>query len=1032
MSRRLLIDDSWDPAKLDNPDVARTSDEAMQKLGEGGWDTVYLDNDLGLGQKEGWEILDWIMRDLPDEKWPKTFVVFSANIQARPRMESKLRAMGYEKTGTDKWRHDVWAHPNDPRNTPPEPQDHPPEPSMRSAAQAISVPDLPKINAPVTHGYNSYGSVWAPLREIKKLEVEERGNEWFDDSGLDLDKTMAIWVTENPKDAVLYNLPSEFRNVVDNYYRAGTLPTKKPKEYHLGEEDYQSNRAAFLNAKNNVSKVSLAGAVPVIEDDESFGKAYLFVKPVRKAQGTPTAMRVAQEYLQKGLDKGPLQYLGENSWHHKYYFMDVRDDKFVHFTTSARAPQIVKSRKLLLDAPYPGMGVYGVFAVSLTFGQHIPGVTLSHIEKWAKEEGGTVVAVEFTTHTVPKKYGYPEEVGWGEQDVDLINPKIISVQEAIGKIEASPVKLSDDDHEELVVYDKGAIDTRGAWALKKPEQPTQESSRVVLAFLQGTIHYTLPYSLESYDYPIYKDPTPQDVEEILKEFRKSVRAGIDHAGSLYAWSGKVPHEAVARHLRTEWALTIEYSPEIKKAFIFTSLAKRSLIEENLGKIKKAFPDIRMVDTAEGESAITEQGGKYVLQSLSSDYAEEGPAHSWSSDKPVSLAQQFHREAVERVASLFRGEHLTTPWFDRYLEIYKDPSPSEISQLLADSEYGSVRFAVDPSHNLYAWTGDAMHEDVRRVLATPFYVKLEYVEKQNKLVVSQMDTMEFWESHGLPVVQKLKRALPEIDKIYDGSGMVVYDYAEPQGVPEFAKAIPEMSYRMANIVGAYLRQAAAPYYRIVGDNVHIKHGEVPDDVWERFSDAMKGFGFDWRGGEDAKRLLARWQTTDGETVLDGDHAKGFLSAVGKLDLYKPRKGVKADNVMRMAIEHFGTTEDPDAAGFIMPNGELLNFGAGFGGRQMDHREIATILPKGMVDPRKSGFETIKAFCSLGPIRLHVGTSTVAFDVHRRPSSDQLRRVEDILYRESKKPVSVQVGGHHDEFPPGDAESALEFIKKATSY
>lgn len=97
VAMNLLIDDEWDPATLGDPDVARTSERAKEMLSRGGWGVVYLDNDLGPGQLEGNDILNWMMRELDDLKWPKGFVVFTANNQARPRMESKLRAMGFKQ-----------------------------------------------------------------------------------------------------------------------------------------------------------------------------------------------------------------------------------------------------------------------------------------------------------------------------------------------------------------------------------------------------------------------------------------------------------------------------------------------------------------------------------------------------------------------------------------------------------------------------------------------------------------------------------------------------------------------------------------------------------------------------------------------------------------------------------------------------------------------------------------------------------------------------------------------------------------------
>lgn len=137
------------------------------------------------------------------------------------------------------------------------------------------------------YGYNSYGVKWRPLAEIKQYEVVERGNEWFDDTGLDLHKTTAIWVTEDPRDAVLYDLSSDFRNIVDDFYKGGKLPAAVPEEYvdSMTPEEYSESRRRFLNAPREVTRVPLAGALPAIEDQEAFGKAYLFINPIPAGGG---------------------------------------------------------------------------------------------------------------------------------------------------------------------------------------------------------------------------------------------------------------------------------------------------------------------------------------------------------------------------------------------------------------------------------------------------------------------------------------------------------------------------------------------------------------------------------------------------------------------------------------------------------------------------------------------------------------------------------------------------------------------------
>lgn len=135
--------------------------------------------------------------------------------------------------------------------------------------------------------------------------------------------------------------------------------------------------------------------------------------------------------------------------------MDVKDDTFVHFTTLKRAQKILDSKKLLLDSPYAGMGVYGVFAISLTYGELIPGVQTTHIKKDSKND--KIVAVKFKTNTIPKKYGSVDEVAFGEQDVNLISPEIISEEKATNIIKNSPVNLSKNKEDGIVIYDKSLI-----------------------------------------------------------------------------------------------------------------------------------------------------------------------------------------------------------------------------------------------------------------------------------------------------------------------------------------------------------------------------------------------------------------------------------------------------------------------------------------------------------------------------------------------------------------------------------------------
>lgn len=125
----------------------------------------------------------------------------------------------------------------------------------------------------------------------------------------------------------------------------------------------------------------------------------------------------------------------------------LSEDSFIHFTYVERAKQIVEQGVLLANPPHDKFGIAGVQAVSVLHGQYVPGVQITHLNDPEQE----VVAVHFTTNTMPK-VGYPEEVIWPEStDVRLLNSKIISQQAAVGM-------LKKDGEDFTMVYESAITD----------------------------------------------------------------------------------------------------------------------------------------------------------------------------------------------------------------------------------------------------------------------------------------------------------------------------------------------------------------------------------------------------------------------------------------------------------------------------------------------------------------------------------------------------------------------------------------------
>lgn len=172
-----------------------------------------------------------------------------------------------------------------------------------------------------------------------------------------------------------------------------------------------------------------------------------------------------------------LEFIGKDKWGSNWYFLDVKNDIFIHFTTQKRALEIIGTGKLLLDSPYGGMGAYATFAVSAIYGSYLPTV-LNHIDKWSLKENSEVVGVEFKTNTVPK-IGHIEEVSFGEKDVNLINPKIISEERAINILKNTPETIKENDY---VIYDKNIIPQIGIVS----QDVVKKANRVLKAYLKSS------------------------------------------------------------------------------------------------------------------------------------------------------------------------------------------------------------------------------------------------------------------------------------------------------------------------------------------------------------------------------------------------------------------------------------------------------------------------------------------------------------------------------------------------------------------
>ena len=147
-----------------------------------------------------------------------------------------------------------------------------------------------------------------------------------------------------------------------------------------------------------------------------------------------------------GDDPGDKMEFIDSSRDRRTYRMNVLDDEFLHFTTRERAAAIIQAGSLSIDS---STTLYGIFAVSLIFGMHLPKVHRTGFGLKGIPDSD-IVALKFKTDTIPMG-GSAEEVSW-LGDVNLINPSIIEMDEADTLLKAikPPVPFSPDD--DMVIY----------------------------------------------------------------------------------------------------------------------------------------------------------------------------------------------------------------------------------------------------------------------------------------------------------------------------------------------------------------------------------------------------------------------------------------------------------------------------------------------------------------------------------------------------------------------------------------------------
>ena len=103
------------------------------------------------------------------------------------------------------------------------------------------------------------------------------------------------------------------------------------------------------------------------------------------------------------------------------------------------------------------------------------------------------------------------------------------------------------------------------------------------------------------------------------------------------------------------------------------------------------------------------------------------------------------------------------------------------------------------------------------------------------------------------------------------------------------------------------------------------------------------------------------------------------------------GSKAEYRRALAKEQFGTTEDFNRAGYILPDGQMLNFAQNDRTRDTDHREIMSVFGPAEV---KTGTEALNEFLLDGNVRVMAEGPGIDLSTDTAPTAQQLEQIRQM--------------------------------------
>lgn len=177
-------------------------------------------------------------------------------------------------------------------------------------------------------------------------------------------------------------------------------------------------------------------------------------------------------------------------------------------------------------------------------------------------------------------------------------------------------------------------------------------------------------------------------------------------------------------------------------------------------------------------------------------------------------------------------------------------------------------------------------------------------------------------------------------------------------------------------------------------------------WGKVNQYMKSKGYDIRGADDARRMFEKANKWQGG--IDGTHADAIRSVIRARQKSAETRSNEANKIITAAVREFGTTTDPKEAGYLLPDGRMLDFsgkrdGGSPGQRSYDHREINRAYEPEGDDHSSAMFE----FASkTGAVRMDYNNrGYLNVDIYSHPTKKQVAVLKSLISQDTEVNLDV---------------------------